>query len=325
MNTLSKIPGRGGLRLVGPLALACSVLAGCSGDGSSSTSASTASGSGGDSATSASTTGAGGNAASTTSGSGTTGAATTGSSSGSTSAGTGGMPMNCSALPLCDDFEAATAGGPPSPSTWAIVSPSCSGTGTIAVDDTVAHSGTRSVKVTGKGGYCNHVFFVNTTAPAAVGKDIYGRYYLRLGGALGDAHNTLMTMKDTADNGKDLRLGGQKSVMIWNRESDDATLPELSPTGAGLSVSPTPQAWHCVEFLVKGSDGQMQTWLDSVEVAGLHEDGVPTPDIDGQWLNKANWKPSLADLKLGWESYGNDDMTLWFDDVALGPARIGCN
>ena len=75
----------------------------------------------------------------------------------------------------------------------------------------------------------------------------------------------------------------------------------------------------------QGSDGQMQTWVDSVEVAGLHEDGVATKDIDGQWLNKVGWKPSLADIKFGWESYGGDDMTLWFDDVALGPARIGCN
>ena len=181
------------------------------------------------------------------------------------------------------------------------------------------------MKVTGKGGYCNHVFFANTTAPTAVGKDVYGRFFVRLSTPLGSAHSTLMTMKDTADGGKDLRLGGQNGVMIWNRESDDATLPELSPTGTALSVSPAAQAWHCVEFLVKGSDGQMQTWVDSAEVAGLHEDGVPTPDIDGQWLNKAGWKPSLADLKLGWESYGGDDMTLWFDDVALGPARIGCN
>jgi hypothetical protein len=32
----------------------------------------------------------------------------------------------------------------------------------------------------------------------------------------------------------------------------------------------------------------------------------------------------VNDLRLGWESYGGDADTLWFDDVALGTGRIGC-
>ncbi len=233
--------------------------------------------------------------------------------------------MGCTGLPLCDDFESAVAGAAPDATKWAVVSPSCAGTGTVTVDGTVAHSGSQSVKVTGKGGYCNHVFLANTAAPVAIGKLMYGRFFLRIQDALGQGHATFLTMKDTADGGKDLRLGGQNQVMIWNRESDDATLPVLSPTGTALSVSPSTQAWHCMEFMVDGNAGLMQTWMDGTEVAGLHEDGVPTPDIDQQWLNKAGWKPSIADFKLGWESYAGQDLTLWFDDVALGPARIGCN
>ncbi len=114
-------------------------------------------------------------------------------------------------------------------------------------------------------------------------------------------------------------------MLIWNRESDDATLPELSPTGTALSVSPPALTWRCVEFHIDETDGQMQTWIDGVDVAGLHQDGVPTPDIDKQWLNKSGWKPDVTDLKLGWESYAGQEMTLWFDDVAVGPTRIGCN
>jgi hypothetical protein len=51
---------------------------------------------------------------------------------------------------------------------------------------------------------------------------------------------------------------------------------------------------------------------------------VPTKDIDSQWLNRANWRPSLTDLRLGWESYGDGADTLWFDDVAVGSTRVGC-
>jgi hypothetical protein len=32
----------------------------------------------------------------------------------------------------------------------------------------------------------------------------------------------------------------------------------------------------------------------------------------------------VTDLRLGWESYGADADTLWFDDVAVGATRIDC-
>ena len=64
--------------------------------------------------------------------------------------------------------------------------------------------------------------------------------------------------------------------------------------------------------------------MNGSAVPGLTEDGVPTPNIDDQWLGRA-WRPKLTDLKLGWESYGGGGPDgLWFDDVALGTSRIGC-
>jgi hypothetical protein len=35
-------------------------------------------------------------------------------------------------------------------------------------------------------------------------------------------------------------------------------------------------------------------------------------------------RPAPADLRLGWESYGEGEDTLWYDDVAVGAARNGC-
>ncbi len=32
----------------------------------------------------------------------------------------------------------------------------------------------------------------------------------------------------------------------------------------------------------------------------------------------------LKSVRIGWESYGEGADTLWFDDVAVGAARIGC-
>ena len=119
-----------------------------------------------------------------------------------------------------------------------------------------------------------------------------------------------------------LRLGGQNSALQWNRESDDATLPEQSPNGVALSEPLPVDVWTCVEFQIAG--GNLSTWVDGALIEGLVVDGVPTHDVDSQWLSRAGWNPTLVDLRLGWESYGNDADTLWYDDVAFGAERIGC-
>ena len=97
-----------------------------------------------------------------------------------------------------------------------------------------------------------------------------------------------------------------------------------SPAGVALSVPLPTNQWECIEFEVNEARKTMSTWLNGREVQGLHLDNVPTQDVDSQWLNRSNWRPDLQDLRLGWESYGGGDDTLWFDDVAVGSQQIGC-
>jgi hypothetical protein len=226
-------------------------------------------------------------------------------------------------LALHDDFESATAGGPPDPALWTLSQPDCTGTGTLAVDATQAHSGTHSVKIDGGGGYCDHVFFANASAMAAVGPEVYVRFYVRLGAALGQGHTTFLAMNDSAAGNTDLRMGGQDAILMYNRQSDDATLPTLSPTGVGDSTMPAASTWVCIETHVDQKAGTIDTWVDGKEVAGLVENGTAVPDISTQWLSKA-WKPTLTNVRFGWESYAGQTMTLWFDDVAVANHRIGC-
>ncbi len=230
----------------------------------------------------------------------------------------------CATLALCDDFEGAAAGGPPDPARWTVGAPDTTGTGTLAVDDAQQHSGARSVKVTGKGGYSNHIFFTNSAVIATLSPVVWARFYVRLSDALGDGHVTFLAMKDAQDGGKHVRMGGQSKILMWNRESDDATLPALSPAGIALSAPLPTNQWLCIELMVDGGAGALQTWVDGVALAGLQVDATPTPDVDEQWLRDAAWRPALTDFALGWESYAGQAMTLWFDDVALDAARIGC-
>lgn len=223
----------------------------------------------------------------------------------------------CPAGATCDDFETQTGSTPGGD--WQVESPDCSGTGTATVDTTQANSGTHSIRIDGTGGYCNHVF---------VGRDIpatatYFRFYMRHSTAQPANHTAMVAMNDADANDTDLRFGGQNGALQWNRESDDATLPEQSPVGVSQSMPLPTDRWVCVEYEVAA--GHIDTWVDGTEVAGLVEDGVPTADIDSQWVNsKPGWSPSLTDLRLGWESYADDADTLWYDDVAYGPSRIGC-
>ncbi|GAA1040286.1 cellulose-binding domain-containing protein [Virgisporangium ochraceum] len=239
--------------------------------------------------------------------------------SASSSTGPGG---GCGSATLCDGFE-NQSGGTPS-GAWSVVYPNCSGTGTATVDTSVARGGGKSIRVNGGAGYCNHVFVRSTVDLTTIGRVWYGRFYVRHTTALPATHVTFAAMRDAADNGRDLRIGGQNGALQWNRESDDATLPEQSPTGVSLSRPLATGTWTCVEYRVDGSAGQIQTWVGGALVEGLVVDGTPTRDIDSQWLGRANWRPTLTDLRLGWESYGNDADTLWFDDIALGATRIGC-
>ncbi|WP_258906260.1 cellulose-binding domain-containing protein [Actinokineospora sp. UTMC 2448] len=223
-------------------------------------------------------------------------------------------PPGCPAGSLCEDWEAqsGTPGG-----RWAVTYPNCQGTGTAAIDPAAGRGGGKAVRIDGGGGYCNHVF-VGTALDGMT----HGRFYVRHDTALPAAHVTFMAMRDAVE-GKDLRMGGQNAAMQWNRESDDATLPEQSPSGVALSRPLPVDRWTCVEFAVEGGD--IRTWVDGTLVTGLVADGVQTHDVDGQWLRgKPSWRPNLTDFRIGWESYGGDTDTLVFDDIVLAPTRVGC-
>jgi Cellulose binding domain len=230
-------------------------------------------------------------------------------------------PAGCVPTEICDGFENQTGSTPAG--NWAVTYPDCSGAGTATVDHTTAHTGTTSLRVDGAAGYCNHVFVRDAQILGTATDTWYVRYWVRHTTALPPSHVTAVAMQDANDGNKDLRFGGQNGAMQFNRASDDATLPEQSPAGVALSAPLPVGTWNCVEFKVSGADGTIQTWLNGTAVAGLTEDGVPTHDIDSQWLNRT-WRPKLTDLRLGWESYGEGADTLWYDDVAAGGQRIGC-
>ncbi|MEU3255534.1 cellulose-binding domain-containing protein [Streptomyces sp. NPDC006997] len=227
----------------------------------------------------------------------------------------------CGTAVICADFEEQTGTAPSG--AWRVTAPDCQGTGTAAVDTSVAHSGAKSLRIDGRAGYCNHAFVASTADLSSVGPVLHVRMWVRHTTALPAAHVTFVSLPDSSQGGRALRVGGQNGALQWNREVDDATLPEQSPSGVALSRPLPTGSWQCLRFAIDTTAPALDTWLGDEQVPGLHADGVPTHDIDRQWLARTT-PPRPTALRLGWESYGTGDDTLWFDDVAVGSSPIGC-
>ena len=147
--------------------------------------------------------------------------------------------------------------------------------------------------------------------------------YSKAAKALTDSHVTFITMPDSAQGtNKHLRIGGQSKILMYNRETDDATLPDLSPQGIATSKALPTNAWTCFEYHL-GTDGSVATWLNNVTVPALTVGNGATNANAGQWT-RSSVKPKIKGVYFGWESYGGDTNTMWYDDIVVSSSRIGC-
>lgn len=220
-------------------------------------------------------------------------------------------------LPFClaqisDDFESGW-----DQTKWPIYANDCNQGGTVSLDTTTAHSGKNSIKVTSPGGYCGHIFFGSTAVPSG---DVYVRVWVKASVALTGNHVSFITMPDTT-TGKHLRIGGQSQILMYNRESDDATLPDLSPSGIAASTPLPTGAFQCFEYHL-GTDGTIETWLNGNSISGLQAGPSSANPYAGQWGK--TYKPRVTGVYFGWESYGGDVNTMWYDDVSISSSRVGC-
>ncbi|KAL2266850.1 hypothetical protein VTJ83DRAFT_4127 [Remersonia thermophila] len=225
------------------------------------------------------------------------------------------LPLSLGQVTVSEDFE-----GGWDESSWPTYAPDCNQGGRVSLDTSTAHSGRNSVRVDGAGGYCGHMFFGTKNVPNG---DIYVRTWLKASRAFTDAHVTFITMPDPAQGtNKHLRIGGQNKILMYNREVDDATLPDLSPQGVASSAPLPANQWVCFEYHL-GPDGSIETWLNGNPISGLAVGpGVSNPN-GGQW-QRSSIKPRPTAVYFGWESYGGDSNTFWYDDIAIGSSRIGC-
>jgi hypothetical protein len=256
--------------------------------------------------------GAGGAGAATAAGSGAADAGSTGAAGGGGHA-SGARGCQAAGLVFCDDFELGTTAGmaPPAPK-WSLA---LNGDGSVAIDDAVAaHSGSKSVHVSSRGGY--QTFFALSGAPIfpAAGA-LYLRLYIRLGAAMSSGHNTYYKAGAAGAPSSDheTRVGVMNAMLMINQPASDRGFlsnQNYYNDGNKPGVVFAPMVWTCVEQLFDPAHSTFDIWVDGKEVPDLHRN---------DWQQDA-----LGSFHFGFEKYAGPDADIWYDDIAVSTQPIGC-
>lgn len=250
------------------------------------------------------------------SGAGSGGAPGSAGSAGSVgSAGSAGNAAPCHARPgllACEDFETRTVGGALT-GAWSTVL--VGDGGSVAVDDSVpAHSGSKSVHVHGAGYQALLVYHDAAVLPQASGK-FYVRAFLRLGAPMASGHNTFVIADTFAapGAGNTLRVGEQNSMLMMTVGGDaHGYLSNQNFYNDHLpGVVLEAEAYNCLELLLDSPHTEIEVWVDGVDVPDLHVTNLAHENYDA--------------LRFGFEKYAGPDSDFWYDDIAIGTERIGCD
>jgi hypothetical protein len=80
--------------------------------------------------------------------------------------------------------------------------------------------------------------------------------------------------------------------------------------------------WACWEWLFDGEKNVIEFYIDGVQQARIENTGQGC--VDG---TSSVWEaPTFSELRIGFVNYQSkaETTTLWLDEFAAGPARIGC-
>jgi hypothetical protein len=222
--------------------------------------------------------------------------------------GTSGAGGSGSAPLFTDDFEAATIS-----TKW---TPRINGGGTFTLDTSHKHGGNQSLHVTPNNGYSTLLAVEGSPVFPAPNNTFFGRVWLLVPTLPATNHVIWLEAGDVTNDTHEVRIGMNlgylQTNLYFNGEVD------LRDPAATMTAN----SWMCIEFQM-GPD-QLVVWLN-----GTQSTAVSTTNwaqigngMNGGGAARSGWSPTYAAFRLGWELNAGTD--IWYDDVALGYSRIGC-
>jgi hypothetical protein len=208
----------------------------------------------------------------------------------------------------CETFEDFPNGPAVAQGPWMA---SVNGEGTLVIDEQIAHAGKRSLRVHGSG---FSTFLVLSLGALPVSAKLHVRAFMRLEQAMTSGHNTFIVLdtKAAPGAGNALRLGEMNEMLMYTVSGDThgALANEKYYTdhlpGAALQAS----GWGCLELSLDTSANEISVALDGKDVPDLHHTDFPLDAYDA--------------LRFGFEKYAGPVSDVWYDDVAVATAPIGC-
>lgn len=237
----------------------------------------------------------------------------------------GGGAVGCGAtsgLYICEDFESATAGGK-TVAGW-------TSTGSISVATDKAHSGTRSLKI---GAALNGERTIRRTtnlAGGAISTTHWGRvFYLmdKLQNPSDFVHSTHVFGDGNVSAGR-VQVRVFDTILQSNGTSKFGyNVQESYGSNAehGVFTNPDykyPTAWTCTEWHLDATAKSYHFYQDGVEIKPI---GFANAS---EYKRDPEIPTTFSSFGVGWNNYQSapsPGYVAWFDDIAVGPDRIGCN
>ncbi len=298
--------------------LSTSLLALVTAAGSSCSNGDTTTGAGGSStstSSSASTSAsAGGSAAASTATSSSTAATSTSVSSGAGGATEPSCATTGKNLLLCEDFESVAVGGVPDPAVWTMDK---GASAVVAIDDQQVRHGKHALHLHTLPDANKALFHETKTFPLPDGKNsLYGRANFMVGAGLKvptDHTNFFEASGKVNGVSGNYRYGAAGAKFFANYNPGDPGEGSKTPVPVGV--------WSCLEWAFLGDTNEMHFWVDGKELTDI---AVPSAGVNGKvWA-----APKFDSFYFGWITYATDTASdhydIWFDDIAIDTARIGC-
>jgi hypothetical protein len=233
---------------------------------------------------------------------------------------------------FCDGFERDTVGAALGTPWTTELQPS---TSTATIDNTRAHSGSQSLKLTVSAGSDVWAFAVLSGAPffPTSGNVLFGRMWIWItdiqigpGGSYMHVDNIegsgILSGGSNSGQTGDLRYGIQvypyPSATNWTQTllgnyADPTHDNPYAPNDISAGATPV-GTWSCYEWRFAGPGVQMNFWLNGQDLPGM--------DVNDASLGTV----TLDTLRIGWRNWqaSSEGNTVWIDDFAVGTSRLGC-